>query len=398
MWYVALPEHRLLNRSIDQVRCNFSGVIGQGLQLIDLANAYRLDDQLAQSLSWARWAVLGEVWGHEPIDQRAWHVLANALLDLGCYHEAAGMYQRADPDGTNGRLQYNMARALLGQGAWAEAWALAEQRWIVEEIAAVGSPRPHWLGWPAVSALTLLDEQGFGDTLQALRWIPEVYRTSMQLTLEVRPPLQRLLQEGLRWLGPNLNVRVRDESSISSGCHGSLLSLPALLNAQRWPDPVVLHLPKPLRSTGRPRIGLVWEAGRYLDDPSKALEYRRKTIPSDQLEHLCAAILQRKVDLVLLQPGYDIPDKADFLEQAQAVQRCDLLLSVDTAAAHLGGVIGHPTWLLLPWAAASRWQRHRDDTELYPGMRLIRQPRNGDWPGLIQQVLIFLDDWLLKCC
>jgi ADP-heptose:LPS heptosyltransferase len=159
----------------------------------------------------------------------------------------------------------------------------------------------------------------------------------------------------------------------------------------------VLQLPKPLRSTGRPRIGLVWEAGRYLDDPSKALEYSRKTIPSDQLEHLCAAILQRKVDLVLLQPGYDIPDKADFLEQAQAVQRCDLLLSVDTAAAHLGGAIGHPTWLLLPWAAASRWQRHRDDSELYPGMRLIRQPRHGDWQGLIQHVLIALDDWLLRC-
>ena len=370
-------------------------MIGQGLQLIDLANAYRLDDQLAQSLSWARWAVIGEVWGHEPIDQRAWHVLAHALLDLGRYDEAAEMYHRADPGGTNGRLQHNRSRALLGQGVWAEAWALAEQRWTVDEIVAAGPPRPHWLGWPAVSSLTLWDEQGFGDTLQALRWIPEVYQASMPLTLEVRAPLQRLLQQGLRWLGPNLNVRVRDECPIVSGCHGSLLSLPALLNAQRWPDPAVLRLPKPLRSTGGPRIGLVWESGRYLDDPSKALEYRRKTIPSDHLEQLCAAILQRKVDLVLLQPGYDISEEADFLEQAQAVQRCDLLLSVDTAAAHLGGAIGHPTWLLLPWAAASRWQRHRVDTELYPGMRLIRQPRHGDWPGLIQQVLIALDDWLL---
>ena len=130
-------------------------MIGQGLQLIDLANAYRLDDQLAQSLSWARWAVIGEVWGHEPIDQRAWHVLAHALLDLGRYDEAAEMYHRADPGGTNGRLQHNRSRALLGQGVWAEAWALAEQRWTVDEIVAAGPPRPHWLGWPAVSALTL---------------------------------------------------------------------------------------------------------------------------------------------------------------------------------------------------------------------------------------------------
>ena len=114
--------------SIDLARGQFSGVHGQGLQLVDLANAYRLDDQLAQSLSWARWAVLDQVWGQEPIDQRAWHVLGHVLLDLGRYSEAAGMYQRADPDGTHGRLQHNRARALLGEGAWAEAWALAEQR------------------------------------------------------------------------------------------------------------------------------------------------------------------------------------------------------------------------------------------------------------------------------
>lgn len=372
-----------------------SGILDQGPQLIALGNAYRLDDQLAQSLTWARWASSDQAWlTAGEIDRRAWHLLAHALLDCGCFAEAEKMYQRADPFGTNGLLQHSRARAFLGMGQWDQAWRLAEKRWVVPGIASSAPPQPHWLAWPQVSALTLWDEQGFGDTLQALRWIPEVMRSSQTLVLQVRAPLQRLLQEGLQWLGPGLEVRVRSAEPINSGCHGSILSLPALLNASSWPNAEVLRLAKPKPSSGPPCIALVWEAGRYLDDPAKALEYRRKTIPSDGLALLCEGIRQRDVDLLLLQPGYDLSERADFLEQAQLMQHCDLLISVDTAAAHLGGVIGHPTWLLLPWAAASRWQRDRDDTPLYSTMRLIRQPRHQDWSGLINQLLINLDVWL----
>jgi len=99
------------------------------------------------------------------------------------------------------------------------------------------------------------------------------------------------------------------------------------------------------------------------------------------------------LELVMLQPGFDLARDADFLDQALLMQECDLLLSVDTAAAHLGGVIGHPTWLLLPWAAASRWQRSSPTTPLYPSMRLFRQPRHGDWSGLMAQLLTAVDHW-----
>ena len=104
---------------------------------------------------------------------------------------------------------------------------------------------------------------------------------------------------------------------------------------------------------------------------------------------------RRGVDLVLLQPGSDLPVNADFLEQAQWMRRCDLLLSVDTAAAHLGGALDHPTWLLLPWACATRWQRSVSTTSLYASMRLFRQPSHGDWAGLIAQVLAAVDQWLV---
>ena len=176
-------------------------------------------------------------------------------------------------------------------------------------------------------------------------------------------------------------------------CHGSLLSLPSLLQAKTWWDPVVLRLPQRPHASGRHRVALVWESGRYLEDPSLALEFRRKSIPEPQRKELCAALQSRGLDVVMLQPGFDLASDADFLDQALLMQECDLLLSVDTAAAHLGGVIGHPTWLLLPWAAASRWQRSSPTTALYPSMRLFRQPRHGDWPGLMAQLLTAVVHW-----
>jgi ADP-heptose:LPS heptosyltransferase len=72
----------------------------------------------------------------------------------------------------------------------------------------------------------------------------------------------------------------------------------------------------------------------------------------------------------------------------------DLIISVDTAAAHLAGALGLPVWTLLPWAAEARWQRQSSHTILYGSMRLIRQPQHNDWYGLIQRLLAHLDVWL----
>ena len=366
----------------------------QALLIIELSNRLRVDDQIAEALSWARWGVRPERWPNGQIDPRAWQLLGNLLLDFGRFDEADLAFGHADPLCHKGRLQNSRAQACLGKGDLQTSWTLAERRWLIESLADDRPPVPHWDGWPKVNQLMLWDEQGFGDTLQALRWIPELSRPGLSLTIDVRVPLQRLLQEGLTWLQSDLKVCVREERDWQNLCHGSLLSLPMLLKAQQWPNPVVLRLPKPDRASGSPRVALVWESGRYLDDPSLALEYRRKTIPDDHRQSLCSALHAKGIEVVLLQPGFDLNATADFYEQALLMQQCDLLLSVDTAAAHLGGVIGHPTWLLLPWAAASRWRRHCSQTELYPGRHVLRQPRHGDWPGLMVQLLEDIDRWL----
>ena len=353
---------------------------------VELANRLRLNDQIAEALSWARWAVRAELWPEQEVDPRAWTVLGHLCLDVGWFEQAELAYKL-------GRRQHSQARALLGQGDWLNAWAMAEQRWTENVIATESPPPPHFQGWPEATVLTLWDEQGFGDSLQALRWLPGVCRPGRQLTLAVRPPLQRLLQQGLAWLEGDLNVCGRDDRDWTGMCHGSLLSLPPLLGAKTWWTPEVVRLPQRPRASGHRRVALVWESGRYLDDPALALEFRRKSIPEPQRQELCAALQSRCLEVVMLQPGFDLASDADFLDQALLMQECDLLLSVDTAAAHLGGVIGHPTWLLLPWDAASRWQRSSPITPLYPSMRLFRQPRHGDWSGLMAQLLTALDLW-----
>ncbi len=364
----------------------------KGGALSNLAHQLRMQDRPLDALSWSRWAVRSQAWRRGVVDPRAWRVLAAVLLDHGRFVDADAAYREAARATTSVMPLLGRSRAMEGLSRWPQAWALAEQRFRQRTLPVAALPAPHWLGWPRVDQLLVWDEQGFGDSLQALRWLPLVLKHVPRVDVLVRPPLVRLLQQGLSWLGPGLQVRARpqrDVFAVEGACSGSLLSLPVLLRCQTLADGHVLRLP-PIRRTqpGPLRIGLVWESGRYQDDPFHALEYRRKSLPAPVRQQLVTALVQRGTAVVSLQLGEDaVPEGADFLKQAEAMQSCDLLLSVDTAAAHLAGALGFPTWLLLPWAAASRWQRASSTTPLYGSLSLIRQPRPGDWDGLLNRLL-----------
>ena len=373
----------------------------------NLANALWLEDALAEALSWARWATVLPMSTGVPVHPLAWRCLGNILLDLGRYSEADLAYQRADPVACDHATQFNRSKVALGAGDDALAWRLAEHRLLGSGLPDGAYPGPWWHGWPEANEVTVWSEQGLGDTLQFLRWIPALMARGVGVRLMVQPPLQRLVATGMAWLGPRLRVeaQVLAPGRALDGCHGSLLSLPwrlGLPTSPRLDEGRYLRLPAPVQAPGqRPlRVGLVWAGGHQSDGHARERDYRRKSILGDPLRALVNG-LQQHVDLVALQVGPDrdpselagirwaevIDPHGDLLDLAEQLLRLDLLLTVDTAAAHLAGAMGCPTWLLLPWAAASRWGRGSVTTRWYPSLRLWRQPRHGDWLGLWPSVL-----------
>jgi hypothetical protein len=164
-----------------------------------------------------------------------------------------------------------------------------------------------------------------------------------------------------------------------------------------------LHLPTPdpwpphLWDGDRPRIGVVWASGRRFDRRGVWRSYRQRSCGLAALEPLLA---HPSATFYGLQVGPDAQDHPSlrnlapyiqsFVDTAWAIAHLDLVISVDTAVAHVVGALGKPVWILLPFAADWRWGRDRPDTPWYPTARLFRQPNRGDWAGAIAQVVTAL--------
>lgn len=386
-----------------------------GASLNNLSHHHWLADDPAEALVWARWATQPHVWGSAGVDPRAWRHLGNVLLDHGRYHEAEQSFRLADPDLKACEVQWGLALALEGQGHWMASVPFAEARFKATPLPIGALRPPHWLGWPDVDKLMLWDEQGFGDSIQFSRWLSPLLKASpseaLSVTLMVRPALVRLFQHGLSWLGAQLSVVERD-SRPQSSCHGSLLSLPWLVHRSSEDSAVTLPTQPWLQfeehdlpSAKRRRVGVIWAAGQYNDGAYLKREAGKKTLDQKALHALFAQIQSADCDPICLQSGQErfmaddlsfkevLAPGADFYALALAMQRCDLVISVDTAAAHLAGAMGKPCWLLLPWAAAPRWGCSGTTSWLYPSFRLFRQLRPKHWDSVVDAIGVKLRAW-----
>lgn len=349
---------------------------------------------------------------HEAVPLRG---LGNALRDLNRYEAAEAAYLRASQLQDDPCTSWNRSQNLMGLERYAEAFALAEARWQLPEASRY-RPAPYWQGWPLSRQLTVWTEQGFGDSFQFLRWIVPLAHWGLQLTLEVEPPLVPLLRQALAWLPhPPTVVAKEDPPPPITGPQGSLMSLPHLLGGAPLAETLTpkqgyLRLPSwhdPLPPAAQPRIGLVWAAGRKLDQPFTEREYWRRSLPTAALDALLNGLRERGAWLSNLQFGPDrdqarqwpgcfddeLAPEADFAASAAAISRLDLLISVDTASAHLVGAMGRPGWILLPWNADPRWLRQCSSSPWYPSLTLIRQPSHRDWSGLVSSVLERFSAW-----
>jgi tetratricopeptide (TPR) repeat protein len=250
--------------------------------------------------------------------------------------------------------------------------------------------------------LWLYPEQGFGDMIQFLRFVPRVAEiTGARVVLGIFPPLARLCRDL-----PGVAQVVTDQFQAEPGtARCPLMSLGDRLAVTRDMLPGTipyLTVPAAAREQWRTclddvkefKVGLIWRG-----NPSHKRDAQRSMQLAD-LASLAAVPGVRFVSLDRDRPGdgpiplYHPGFIEDFSDTAAIVEQLDLVIAVDTAVAHLAGALGKPVWILLDFEGDWRWSAEADRSPWYPTMRLYRQQRPGDWSGVVERVAATLRDAL----
>jgi Flp pilus assembly protein TadD len=324
------------------------------------------------------------------------------LTGRGQVTEAVAACQRAiDLQPDFALAHWNQGIAYLLGGRMAKGWAQYEWRKRRFPHAFTAPPGPQWDGTKlAGRTLLVLAEQGFGDTIQLCRYLPPLAADGAHIVLECAPQLTTLLQclDHVSLIEPGA---ARPDYDV--WC--DQMSLPRLLGTtlETIPSPDAYLRPDPRRAEawearlpGGLRVGIVW-AG----NPSHSND-RRRSMPVGALGPLLATAPGAFVSLQigaaapagtrLYRLANNTAALTDFGETAALIAGLDLVITVDTAVAHLAGALGVPTWVMLPHAPDWRWLLQRDDSPWYSAMRLFRQDQPGDWDGVIARVTAALQD------
>jgi Tfp pilus assembly protein PilF len=338
--------------------------------------------------------------------------LANALSDQGRLDDAIAAYRQAlvrNP--AIPEIHKNLSLALLRRGDFPEGWEEYEWRWKCGDFRSSTRDfvQPRWDGGTLEGRVILLHaEQGFGDAIQFIRYVPLVIQRGAKVIIECPAALQRLFQGS----GDEYEIVARGQPLPAFDCHCPLLSLPRAFqtvlvnipravpylradpeNAQRWQRRLA-------DSLAAARVGLVW-AGNSADrdDRNRSMNLARLA-PLGKIPAVRFFSLQKgdaAAEAKTPQPGLELVDwtneLTDFADTAAFVANLDLVISVDTAVAHLCGALRKPIWTLLPFSSDWRWLSEREDSPWYPSMRLFRQGTWGDWDSVISRVTSALSDW-----
>jgi Flp pilus assembly protein TadD len=375
-----------INPKLAVVHTNLGGALARQGQLSDAAAEHREAIQLDPNLA------------------EAHSNLGNALVDQGCVEQAITACRAAvalNPQ--NAQMQFNLANCLLLDGNFAEGWPAFEWRLKCNDLGERTFVQPRWDGGDLTEKTILIHaEQGFGDTIQFIRFIPLITGRAGKVIVECQPELIELLRElpGVaEWIP-------RGQPLPPFDVHCPLLSLPSHLGTtvldippqmpplRAPPNRCQLWQPRMARDSARLKVGLAW-AG----NPSHQND-RNRTIPVSELRPLGQIAGVQWFSLqkgsghdrgAISIPGFDETDLPaplhDFADTAAVIEQLDLVISVDTAVGHLAGAMGKPVWLLLPFAADWRWLRNRSDSPWYPTMCLFRQRQPGAWVEAIQRVI-----------
>jgi tetratricopeptide (TPR) repeat protein len=323
--------------------------------------------------------------------------LDNTLDDregaVQCYQMALA----AHPDSQT--AQFHLSLQHLAAGDFTAGWRGYEARWCRPEFRNTRPDRlqPQWRGEDIRgSRILIYREQGLGDTLQFVRYVPMVARLGAHVVLRVQPSLVRLLSSSL---GPAIAVvPVESDDGSDAEWQCPLLSLPLAFGTQlaTIPQDVPYLRAEPAAWAQRLtalgiRVGLVWAGNpKHTRDRQRSVALAQLAgltrLPGVQFYSLQKGPAAQDLSASAL-PIVDLAGQMeDFADTAAIVANLDLVICVDTAVAHLAGALGKPVWLLVPHVSDWRWLKDRTDSPWYPTMRLFRQQAIGQWEGVLEQI------------
>jgi hypothetical protein len=355
--------------------------------------------------------------GLRPSDATARHCLSLGHVALGAassareeWAAAIASYRTAiavEPD--HAAAHFSLAIELLRQGAFDEGWREYEWRWRWGGFGdrPRGFAAPQWTGDALRGARVLLHaEQGLGDAIQFLRYVPRVAEQGGRVVLEVPRPLVRLAAA----LPGVDQVVARGDALPSVDRQCPLMSLPLAFGTTTETIPSTGPYldagtaagggtPGGAVGTRAVRVGLVWAGS-----PAHQRDERR-SMPLSWFAPMMADprftwySLQKgphATDLHVCPEGVRLVDLGsrigDFADSAACAAGLDLIISVDTSVAHLAGALGKPVWILVPKPSDWRWMTGRSDSPWYPTARLFRQHEPGDWAPVLEDVRRALAD------
>jgi tetratricopeptide (TPR) repeat protein/glycosyltransferase involved in cell wall biosynthesis len=332
--------------------------------------------------------------------------LGHAFVDLGQFEQALSCHYRAlelQPENSIAHLEYAITLLLFGD--LRRGFVEYEWRWQTSQVQLRQFQQPVWDGSSLHGKTILLHvEQGFGDSIQFIRYAPILSSQGAKVIVACYPELMRLFATvaGVEYLS------VSWEDLPTFDVQAPLMSLPRILDTTWETIPAnIPYLAPPaeckfaLSSDAKLKVGIVWAGS-----PKRRKDHQRSCNLSDFMQLLDVAgiavySLQKNLsepDRTLLHQHL-VPDLSphldDFADTASAISQLDLVISVDTSVAHLAGALGKSVWVLLSFAPDWRWLLDRDDNPWYPTARLFRQIQPGNWQELFDRVKAALSSFAI---
>lgn len=339
----------------------------------------------------------------------------NMQSELGLYQDSLESQRQAlalEP--TFPEAAFNCSLLLLILGEYIDGWRLYETRWETKEFNATHRKfnQPLWLGKENLAGKTILlhAEQGFGDAIQFCRFASTFKELGARVILEVPKRLVSLIS---MLDGNDAPIVVaRGDALPHFDYHCPLMSLPFALGTTLGNIPrsegylvadpaLTTEWREKLGASSQKKIGLVWSGSAQNKNDYKRSLPLHELMPLFELDfefHVLQKEITSEDRGLLLASGARLHDndQRDFADAAALVALMDLVISVDTAVAHLAGAMGKPVWIPLPFVPDFRWLTERTDSPWYQSARLYRQERPGDWQGVIAKIIQSLNHGLSR--